>query len=240
MRLLSLLILSIALTIGCDEDSVSSSDQFEAETNETQVITLSAQTSFIVENTNGIITVTASGTASNVYCDIKKKVKSRISENDAQSHLSDITISFPTNNMDVKIEVDNPINDDREYEIHLNILLPDNFDHNLILGNGNISVYSTTKNLVISLGNGNVTADVTLSDTCYTSISLGNGNLDFTIPDNTNAILVASVGNGLITNNGLNFQNQQITNKQFSGTLGNGVGNIVLSVGNGNITMNKK
>ena len=41
-------------------------------------------------------------------------------------------------------------------------------------------------------------------------------------------------------NNGLNFQNHQITNKQFSGTLGNGVGNIVLSVGNGNITMNKK
>lgn len=240
MRLLSLLILSIALLIGCDEDSVSSSDQFEAETNETQVITLSAQTSLIVENTNGTINVTGSDTASNVYCDIKKKVKSKISENDAQSRLSNITISFLTNNTDVEIEVDNPINDDRDYETHLTIILPDNFNHNLILGNGNIFVNSTTKNLVISLGNGNVTVDVILSDTCYTPISLGNGNLAFTIPDNTNATLVASVGNGLISNNGLNFQNQQITSRQFSGTLGNGVGNIVLSVGNGNITMNKK
>ena len=240
MRPLSFLVISIALTFGCDNDSVLSSDKFEVETNETQVITLSAQTNFIVENTNGTINVTASDTASNVYCEIKKKVKSKISENDAQSHLSDITISFPTNNTDVKIEVDNPTNDDRDYETYLTIVLPDNFNHSLILGNGNISVNSTTNNLVISLGNGNVSADVILIDTCYTSISIGNGNLSFAIPDNTNATLAASVGNGLISNNGLNFQNQQITNKQFSGTLGNGVGNIILSVGNGNIVMIKK
>jgi len=239
MRLLFLILL-LFVTIGCDEDSVSSSDQFEAETNETQVIILSAQTNFIVQSTNGIINVTASDTASNVYCDIKKKVRSKISQNDAQSHLSDITILFPTNNADVKIEVDNPTNDDRDYETHLDILLPDNFNHELSLGNGNISVNSTTKYMVISLGNGNVTTEVILTDTCYTSASVGNGNLSFTIPDNTNATLVASVGNGLITNNGLNFQNQQITSRQFSGTLGNGVGDIVLSVGNGNITMNRK
>ena len=240
MRLLSLLILSFALTIGCDEDSVSSSDQFEAETNETQVITLSVQTNLIIENTNGIINVTASDTASNVYCDIKKKVRSKISQNDAQSHLANIDIMIDKNNTDVTIEIDNPNNDDRDYETHLDILLPDNFDHNMNLGNGTISINSTTKNLIISLGNGTINTDVILVDTCFAFISLGNGNLSFTIPDSTNAALVASVGNGLITNNGLNFQNQQITNKQFSGKLGNGVGNIVLSVGNGNITMNKK
>ncbi len=240
MRILSFLILAFALIIGCDDDSVSSSDQFEAEINETQVITLSGQANFIVQNTNGIINVTASDTASNVYCDVKKKVRSKISESDAQSHLSDINITFDKNSADVNIEVDNPINDDRDYETHLNILLPDNFNHDLSLGNGTVSISSTTQNLIVGLGNGIVEADIILVDTCFASISLGNGNLDFTIPDNTNAMLIASVGNGLITNNGLNFQNQQITSRQFSGTLGNGAGNIALSVGNGNIVMNKK
>jgi hypothetical protein len=240
MRLLSFLIISIALTIGCDEDSVSSSDAFEVETNETQVITLTAQTNFITENTNGIINVTASDTASNVYCDIKKKVRSKISESDAQSHLSDINITFEQNNTNVRIEVDHPISNDRDYETHLDIVLPDNFNHDLSLGNGTVSVNSTTKMLVIGLGNGTVSADVLLVDTCSASVSLGNGELNFTIPDNINAMLVASVGNGLISNNGLNFQNQQITSRQFSGTLGSGVGNINLSVGNGNIAMNKK
>ena len=239
MRLLFLILL-LFVTIGCDEDSVSSSDQFEADASETRVITLSAQTNLIVENINGIINIVASDTASNVYCDIIKKVKSRISQNDAQLHLSDITIAYSTNNADVKIFVDNPSNNDRDYETRLDVLLPGNFNHDLSLGNGNISVNSTIKRMVISLGNGNVTAEVILTDTCSTFISIGNGNLNFTIPDNTNATLLASVGNGLISNNGLNFQNQQITSRQFSGTLGNGAGNIVLSVGNGNITMNKK
>ena len=89
------------------------------------------------------------------------------------------------------------------------------------------------------LGNGNFIADVTLSDTCLAEISVGNGNLNLTIPGGTNALLTASVGNGNISKNGLNFQNQQISNNRFSGTLGNGAGRILLSLGNGNIIMNK-
>ena len=240
MRLLSYLILLFAFLSGCSDDSISPSGEFESESNETQFVVVSTQTGLNVENTNGTITISVSDTASGVSCDIKKKVVSKISESDAQSHLSDIIISFTGNNPNVEIEVSNPSNDNRNYEIALDILLPDNFNFDLNLGNGNVTVNSATKNLVISLGNGNVESNVILADTCFSSVSIGNGNLNFTIPDSTNAILVASVGNGLISNNGLNFQNQQITSRQFIGTLGNGIGNIALSVGNGNITMNKR
>jgi hypothetical protein len=240
MRTATFLLLSIILTISCDENSVTSSDQFESKIDESQVITLSAQTYLLVESTNGDIVISISDTASNIYCDITKKVRSRISENDAQSHLSQIDITIEKNTADVKIEVDHPMNDDRDYEIVFDILLPNNFNYALNLGNGNISVNSSTKSLVINLGNGSVQTDVILLDTCFVSVSIGNGNMNLIIPGNTNAELSASVGNGNISNNGLNFQNQQITSRQYTGTLGSGVGIIVLSVGNGNITMNER
>jgi hypothetical protein len=240
MKLLYLLILSFALLSGCDDDSMSSPNQYEAEEGEIQYITLTSQTNLTVNNTNGTIQIVASDTASGIYCDIKKKVKSKISEDDAQSHLANINITVTKSTTGINVEVNNPSNDDRDYEIQMNVLLPDNFNYDLSLGNGTVSVNSTTKNLFIGLGNGTVEAGLILTDTCFTSVSLGNGDLNFTIPNNTNAMLVAAVGNGLISNNGLNFQNQQITSRQLSGTLGSGAGNIALSVGNGNIVLNKK
>jgi len=193
-----------------------------------------------VLNTNGSISVLGSDTTSKMYCFVTKKARSRISESDAQSHLSDMHITIEDNTNNFNIEVDNPNNDDRNYIITLTIIIPNNFNQLLTLGNGNITVNSATKKLMGYLGNGNFIADVTLSDTCLAEISVGNGNLTLTIPGNTNALLTASVGNGNISNNGLNFQNQQIINNHFSGTLGGGDGRILLSLGNGNITMSKK
>lgn len=240
MRAIAFLIFILILAIGCDKESVISSDQFESEIGESKVITLDTETSLVVENTNGIISVSASDTARNVSCFIKKKVKSRISENDAQASLSRINITYEKVSSSAKIKVNHPNNDDRNYEIELNIILPDKFNYNLSLGNGAISVVSQTRNLIVSLGNGSVQTNVTFLDTCSASLSVGNGELNFTIPENTNAVLNASVGNGAISNNGLSFQNQIVTDKKFNGTLGNGAGQIILSVGNGSITMNKK
>ncbi|MCW8803596.1 MAG: hypothetical protein OQK57_04290 [Ignavibacteriaceae bacterium] len=239
MKKYFLIIFFIFLFLGCDEDSVSS-NTYESEANESHTLHLTTQTELIVQNTNGNITVTGSDTTSSLYCFITKKVRSKISESDAQSHLSEIDITIQDNANNVKIEVDNPNDDDRDYEITLNIIIPNNFNHILTLGNGNIAVESITKNIIANLGNGNFSSDVSLQDTCFVEVAVGNGNLTLTIPDSTNALLTASVGNGNISNNGLNFQNQQISNNRFSGTLGNGVGRILLSLGNGNITMNKK
>jgi len=239
MKKYLLIIFSVFFIYSCDEDSVSSFT-YDAEVDETYTYNVTTQIELVVLNTNGSINITGSDTTTNLYCFVTKKVESKVSESDAQSHLSDIGISIEDNPDYFNIEVNNPNNDDRDYEITLNIILPNNFNNILTLGNGNISVESITKKIIANLGNGNFNSDVTLQDTCFIEVAVGNGNLTLTIPGNTNALLTASVGNGNISNNGLNFQNQQINNNHFSGTLGNGSGRILLSLGNGNITMSKK
>jgi hypothetical protein len=239
MQKLILVILIALLYWSCDENSVSVFT-YESEATESHSINLTTQTTIIVYNTNGNITITSSDTASNLYCDIVKKVKSNVSESDAQSHIPDIDISIEENVNNTKFDVDHPTDNDRNYEINFDIILPNNLNYDIALGNGNITLGSRTKLAVINLGNGNVTTDLTLEDTCAVSIAVGNGNINFAIPGNTNANLIASVGNGTISNTGLNFTNQQSSNNQFNGTLGNGAGSIVLSIGNGNIIMIKK
>jgi hypothetical protein len=239
MRNLFLIILVVSLYWSCDEDLVSDF-RYEATATESHTINLTTQTSLVMHNTNGNITITSSDTTSNLYYSILKKVKSKQSESDAQSHLSDINITTEENVGNIKIKVEHPSSNDRNYQVDFNIILPDHIYSNIAMGNGNILLESITRSALINLGNGNATTDLTLEDTCAVSIAVGNGNINFTIPDSTNADLAASAGNGTITNNGLNFTNQQTTNNQFSGTLGNGAGSIVLNVGNGNIGMYKK
>ena len=238
LKILLLFLLAI-LYWSCDENSLSVF-QYEAEATESHTINLTTQTSLSMHSTNGNITITSSDTTSNLYYSILKKVKSNQSESDAQSHLSDIDITVDENVSNIKIKVDHPTSDDRNYQIDFNIILPNHIYYVIALGNGNITLESITRSALLNLGNGNVTTDLTLEDTCAVSIAVGNGNIDFTIPDNTNANLSASVGNGTISNNGLNFTNQQSSDNQFNGTLGNGAGNIALNIGNGNIAMNKK
>jgi hypothetical protein len=239
MRKLFLLILLASLCYSCDENSVSTF-RYEAVATESRTINLTTQTSLIIYNTNGNIVITSSDTASNLHYSILKKVESNQSESDAQSHLSDINITVEENVSNIKFDVDHPSSDNRNYLIDFDISLPDHLYNEIALGNGNIMLESITRLALINLGNGNATTDLTLEDTCGVSIAVGNGNIDFIIPDSTNAILAASVGNGTITNNGLNFTNEQSSNNQFIGTLGNGAGSIVLNIGNGNIGMNKK
>jgi hypothetical protein len=234
-----LLLLPIVFLTGCEDNSLSSG-LYESQVSESQLITMAAQSNLIVRNTNGIIYITASDTANNIYCDIVKRVESLFSPNDAQSHLSQIVVSVEKNSDDINIQVDHPQENDRNYETALKIVLPDKFNYSLNLGNGEIAISATTRNLSANLGNGNIYADVTLIDTCNVSLLLGNGYIDLLIPETTNTKMTASIGNGNYSINGLNFQNLQMSNKQFSGVLGNGCGTTVLSIGNGNLDVSKK
>ncbi len=234
-----LFLFSLILFLSCNEDSFMS-DQFESESVETQIIALASQNNFRVDDTNGSIIISSSDTAKNIYYNITKKVKSKVSEDDARAHLEKIIIAASKSDDDVTIKVDHPKNDNRNYEIKFGILLPDRFNYILNLGNGGVSIKTAAQNVIVNLGNGNTEADINLIDTCNVSISIGNGNLNLTLPANTNASVHALVGNGIVNNNGLNFQNQQANEKQLTGELGNGAGKIVLNVGNGSITLLKK
>lgn len=238
MKNIILVIVPLLLLLACEKDPVSG-DEYEYEEEESLTLDVTTQTELIVENTNGSVTILGSDTAASVQIEITKKVRSKISERDAQSHISSIDISHPQSLNSISLIVSHPANDDRNYEINLDIILPNNFNYDLSLGNGTITITSGTKEISINLGNGTIESDLVLTNNCSVGFNVGNGTINLKIPGSTDAMLVASVGNGSITNNGLSFQNQQTTSKTFSGRLGNGNGNIVLSLGNGSITMSK-
>ncbi len=223
---------------GCKNSFISK--QYETSKSESQVITLSTQTDFTIENTNGNIIISSSDTAKNIYCNITKKVKSGVSKDDAQAHLPDISINTSKTGTGIKIKIDHPKNDDRNYQTDFGILMPDNFNYNLNLGNGKISVNSSTRNLIVNIGNGKADAEVVLADKCNVSMSIGNGSIDLKIPESTNAAVNAIVGNGSISNEGFRFEDLQSSSRKLQGKLGSGTGSIVLSVGNGSINVSKQ
>ncbi len=139
----------------------------------------------------------------------------------------------------ININVEHPDDNDLSYQVDFTIILPIYFNHIITLGNGNIDLSTHSDLVIINLGNGNINANAVLQDTCYVSVQLGNGNLLMNVPDTTNAYTTATVGNGVISTSGLNFQDLQTTSKTLNGRLGNGLGEITVSVGNGNLTLSK-
>ena len=236
-RIFSVLFI-ICLIYTCD--NTLSNSQHEYEEDDSSTIVIINQTKLLVNNTNGSITITGVDTTNNLYLDITRKVRSRESVNDAEAHISDISISTVTRPSEIEVTVDHPQGNDLEYEIDLNLILPFVFNHDLNLGNGSIALLSSSKMATIDLGNGSIAADIAVLDTCVVNISVGNGNIDLSIPSATNAILDASVGNGNVSSSGLTIQNQQISGTHLRGTLGTGLGAIALSVGNGNIVLRSK
>ncbi len=113
MKKYLLIIFSVFFIYSCDEDSVSSFT-YDAEVDETYTYNVTTQIELVVLNTNGSINITGSDTTTNLYCFVTKKVESKVSESDAQSHLSDIDITIQDNSDYFNLEVDNPNSDDRE------------------------------------------------------------------------------------------------------------------------------
>lgn len=215
------------------------SQKYSSKTSESKVIPLEAQTDFTILNTNGAITISSSDTAKNIYCNITKEVKSSKSNDDAKAHISDININTTQTSTGIKMKVEEPQNDGRGYIIKFKIIMPDNFNFHLSLGNGSINLNSSTKNLVMNIGNGNAEVSTKLKDNCDVSLNVGNGTIDFHVPDNINASISAKVGNGGINTSGLNIENKQTTNRTLNGKLGSGAGSIDLTIGNGSIKIGK-
>jgi hypothetical protein len=224
----------------CSCEDILSNNQHEYEEDSSTMIVLSNQTELVVSNTNGSVVITGVDTTNNLYLLITRKVRSRESVEDAESHISDISVSTDANPNNVLIDVDHPTNNSYEYEIDLTIILPFIFNHNVDLGNGSVMVFSSSKNAAVNLGNGSVSADIALQDTCSVNFQVGNGDIDLSIPVATNAILEAAVGNGNVSSSGLTINDQIISGSELRGTLGNGIGAIVLSVGNGSITLSAR
>nr|KXH77630.1 MAG: hypothetical protein AM324_03440 [Candidatus Thorarchaeota archaeon SMTZ1-83] len=256
MGLLFSLILAFCLVSACSEPF--RNDEYEYKEEDTKTIDLSGQTKFTLENTNGIVHISGSDTSTNVHLEITRKVKSHSLE-DAQHHIDDIVITDEARAHDIYVKVGHPNNGDRDYEVDFVITLPSHFNSEVYCGNGDIELSSITGYALLILGNGvirldevtsdevrggvgngSIEADMTPADSCSISFEVGNGNIALEIPAGTNAEVEASVGNGNITYSGLSFDNLQYSGAHLEGILGNGEGNILLVVGNGNIVLRGK
>ncbi len=237
--ILCLLLLSTFVFInGCIESFMPK--RYVSTLNESKVIALTGQTDFTLGDPNGKIIITSSDTAKNIYCKITKEVRSRRSTSDAKAHLSDININTSRTGTGVKIKVEQPGSSSKSYKVNFDIILPEDFNCKVSLGNGNVTVNSSSKNLSVNIGNGKADIGSVLKDNSDVSISIGNGAIDFVIPGSTNAVVYAGVGNGKVSSSGLSFRNSQSSSRTLRGTLGSGSGSIHLSVGNGSIHISEK
>lgn len=223
------------LFLGCDKDD--EAGNFRAVRQNFEFIFINGQIQLDIINNNGNLNVISSDTASHIYMDITKVATSTVSQEDAEAHLNDIQITMNVVGDIAYATVEHPEDNGVDYSVNFNIITPVNFDYNLILGNGNIDIQSISRKIVVELGNGNLNADVVLTNDCFMKATLGNGKMLVTIPNATNAYISAIVGNGLITNGGLSIDVDEFSKTKLLGTLGNAEGTINLTLGNGDIEL---
>jgi len=225
----------VVVFISCNDDKKSSDYKFEAK--EFKTFALDGQSKIFLKGYDGNIKTTGSDTAEFITMNVTKRVKSSISNEDAQSNVSNVNIGFDLQSDQLMVMVTQPVNDNRDYEVDFEIIHPEVFNYYLELGNGNVDLMTKSAAVTVQLGNGNLQADLRLLNSCQVNLNSGNGSVILSIPKTTNANISAEVGNGLITKTGLTMQITEQTKTKLIGTLGNGSGHISMNVGNGNIDL---
>jgi len=195
---------------------------------------------------NGKIAITGLSTTDSVTIEATKMVSS-FSMQDAATHLQDIDVNVQSLTDEVFIETVQPQQTiGRSYVVDYTITLPSNMEIQVNNVNGNITIDFNEKNVSVNNVNGNVTlanifgsawinltngtidSEVTLPLNGTIDLNTVNGNIDITIPTSTSAEFSAAVNVGSINITGLALQNEVVTSKTLSGTLGNGQGIISL------------
>ena len=232
-----ILLLILPLLLSACEDSGSGDESFEYEDFITKTMEPGAVRLLDLRSTNGTINISGSDTAHYVLIEVTRRVKSYRSTLRAKDHIHDIQVSFDSQADGLSVVADHPNMEDLDYEIDFNVVAPIIFDYSILLGNGNISINSVSRNLDIDLGNGNMLADVILMNNCNVGLEAGNGSIHLIIPDITDALVNATVGNGSITDTGLEMTDRTSTGNSLSGKMGEGNGSIQVMLGNGDITL---
>lgn len=255
--LLSLMI-GCFLFVGCsDNDPTGPGDvndtSFKAEEEFSFKVDVADHTQLRLEAINGSITISGETESDSVVIEGIKQVGSYSFE-DAEAHLPLLDVIVQDLGDEVYVRTTQPQQSNgRNYVVDYEILLPGNFEVDVVNGNGTIVVNSIDDQIylacgngeivlneiqgsaTVQLGNGTIEAGITLPLNGIINLSTGNGIIALTIPRNTSADFQAAVGNGGIDIANLTLHNQVITTNSVTGILGGGHGTITLNTGNGNI-----
>jgi len=103
--------------------------------------------------------------------------------------------------------------------------------------NGEIQLNDLSGNTYVSLYTGSIISRISLPMNGVLIQQMYNGTIDLNIPTTTSSSFEAYTYSGTIGLNNLNLQNVTQTNISLSGTLGSGLGTIVLSIDSGIINV---
>ncbi|MFC1887208.1 hypothetical protein ACFLYK_00190 [Candidatus Cloacimonadota bacterium] len=251
-------VMVVLFIIGCTEDGI-----FNVDNND-----YSAEEPFSIEQLvgelvelelrgiNGEVTITGVPGLDTITITGIRKVESDNQE-DADEHLDDLSVDVQLIGNKLMIETIQPdethgrnytvdyvieVPQDFELEIHnvngivsigsiVNMVLVDNV-------NGNVILTEITGNVLVDLVNGTINSEVNLPLNGLIDMRNVNGIIVLNIPEDTSAVFAASVTNGNIDLNNLDLHDAEIGSTYVNGTLGDGEGNIILSLVNGNIGVN--
>jgi len=213
------------------------------------------QKSISLEGVRGDIEIEGQVDANSVIVTAEKRVGSDSLE-DAEEHMNELEILAKDQIDEFIIQTLQPGNTQgRKYIVDYHIILPSEFEIEVTLTNGDISVQDVENSLMVDAVNGNVflsnvfgSAVVDLTNGSIDStmdlpldgeirMFTNNGNIGLSIPTSTSAIFAASVTNGSIRTSNLEFDDAVQNTKSLTGTLGIGEGVIDLGSINGHISV---
>jgi len=199
-------------------------------------VSVSGQGKVRVDAENGEVAITGQPGATSVTVTAELIVGSNVSQPDAETGLKQLGILVSDLPGEILVQTVQPASlNGRQYLVKYNINVPSDLSVDVTQVNGQVTVENIENSLLVTLENGSVHGTVSLPPGGEITLWTGKGNLDLRIPTSTSAELFARVGFGAITWDNLDFLNVVQTDRSFTGTLGNGTGQIDLDTGNGNI-----
>ncbi|UCC71915.1 MAG: DUF4097 family beta strand repeat protein [Gemmatimonadota bacterium] len=251
---LAVYFVSLALiSTGCDLTTGPST--FAAEADFSFTVEVTTQVRLRVAGVNGAIVVIGVPGSTSLLVEGVRRVTSD-SQEDADAHLDSLEVLVEEGVEELLVSTDQPAQSGgRSYVVNYEVRVPDDLavvienangaivvlsisnNVDIVNGNGDILLESISGSSSVQLGNGAIDAEITLPLDGFIGMNVGNGAITLGIPQSTSAWLAAQTGVGRVNVVNLTLQDAEITNSSVSGRLGDGEGDIVLNLGNGDITV---
>ncbi|HKJ34768.1 MAG TPA: hypothetical protein VKA34_23285 [Balneolales bacterium] len=257
-RFLYFVVLTFIMT-GCGilggDDIITNTDQ-KATAIFSEEINYTNQTRLNLNGISGLIQIVGQKNISRITITGERRVGSE-SVQDAEDHLKDLNVNIQDNGQEITVQTEQPQDSrGRLYEVDYVITMPDSMITLLVNAvSGNITIAKMADTVAVQHTNGEIQLN-DLSGNTYVSLYTGsiisrislpmngvliqqmyNGTIDLNIPTTTSSSFEAYTYSGTIGLNNLNLQNVTQTNISLSGTLGSGLGTIVLSIDSGIINV---
>lgn len=252
--ILGALVVSIS---ACSDDIVGGgSDRVYADRDFAWSGTLEAGATLHVEGINGTIEVGGTDQDAAVSVAALLRVGAPTLQ-EARAHLPDLQVVIDTSSTEaISIRTDQPTDTgDPGYNVDYVVRVPYGTPVRIDQANGEVRLRDLEAGVVVrsangtvglagcrgdidaDLANGDITASLRPRPGESIRLAVANGRIDLELATDASALFGATVGNGKVTVRGLPLTDTEASNQAVAGTLGDGEGEITLTVANGEITV---